>query len=119
MKHLKKTWRILSEEQTKVYHDMSELDRDRYDQQRRLLKQGLLPGQQCSCDDLAHQINQASELLLKENELIVGQANQHEQISGFKDTEMEESDPRQSSMDRKRDEKPCYKGQCVSTGEMN
>jgi hypothetical protein len=44
MKHLQTTWRRLSSEQAKVYHDMSELDRARYDQQRRLLKQGLLPG---------------------------------------------------------------------------
>lgn len=79
MKHLQKTWRGLSDEQTKVYHDMSDLDRARYDQQRRLLKQGLLPGQQCSCDDLPQTIDLASELLLKDNELAVS-AKKHEKI---------------------------------------
>jgi len=29
---------------------MSEIDRIRYDKHRRLLKQGVLPGQTCTCD---------------------------------------------------------------------
>lgn len=50
MKHLQKMWRSMNEAQTKRYKEMSEIDRNRFDRQRKLAKDGVRPGQTCSCN---------------------------------------------------------------------
>ena len=50
MKHLQKTWRSMTDEQTKRYKEMSETDRSRFDRQRKLAKEGVRPDQVCTCD---------------------------------------------------------------------
>ena len=40
MKYLSKTWRRMTPEQAKRYKDMSDMDRDRFDLQRKIIKQG-------------------------------------------------------------------------------
>ena len=52
MNHLKKTWRNMSEKQTRRYREMSEIDRNRYDRQRKLQKEGITPDQTCTCHEL-------------------------------------------------------------------
>ena len=51
MKHMKRTWRNLSSEQTLRYRQMSDTDRTRYEKMKRLLKEGIKEGMTCTCED--------------------------------------------------------------------
>ena len=43
MKNLQKEWRSMSEEQTRRYKEMSEIDRSRFDKYWRMAKDGVAP----------------------------------------------------------------------------
>jgi len=40
----------MNESQTNRYREMSEIDRSRYDKQRKMVKDGVKPDQTCTCE---------------------------------------------------------------------
>ena len=75
MKYLSKTWRRMTPGQAKRYKDMSDMDRDRFDLQRKIIKQGNKNGMigglgkghslfgECTCETKKEDLPIVSQLL--------------------------------------------------------